>query len=98
MQCAPKACDRNPAGQNLDHDLPPGTYKSVTARHFADDAAFGEKLFHWVACSVVVQNYAFAQLSVPFGAGAESLSVSLSVLPPNMANNTDTGLRAFGRY
>jgi hypothetical protein len=48
-----------------------------SAPHCADDTAFGKKLFHRIACSVVVQDNAFAQLTVPFSAEAESLSVSL---------------------
>jgi len=46
---------------------------------FADDAAFGKKLLHLVACSLLVRDYAFVQLSVPFSAGSESISFSLSV-------------------
>ena len=45
---------------------------------FADDAAFGKKLLHLVACSLLVRDYAFVQLSVPFSAGSESISFSLS--------------------
>jgi hypothetical protein len=45
---------------------------------FADDTAFGKKFFHLLP-ALLVRDYAFVQLSVPFSAGSESISFSLSV-------------------
>ncbi len=62
---------------------------------FADDTAFGKKLLQLVACSLLV-DYAFVQLSVPFSAGSESISFSLSVragIPVAVRPNEQLGLR-----
>jgi hypothetical protein len=53
-------------------------FVSFSDPQFADDTAFGKQLLHLVARSLLLRDCAFVQLSVPFSAGSESISFSLS--------------------
>jgi hypothetical protein len=60
VQCAQKACNRNPSSYKLDHGWPLERANPLWSdAQFANDTGFGKKLLHLFASSLLVRDYAF---------------------------------------